>query len=217
MGPPGAIGPKGDKGDPASDDQQLSTDNTPGNLTISDGNMITINVNDSDASITNEIQTLSFSNNNLTISGIGGNTVALDQVNLSQSNLTQSSESRIYNINSQKLGFTNGDVGIGTSAPTSRLQVNGAFSTPIRTTVANTTLDANDYTLIMKQKNLVISLPDPNLCPGRLYVLVNISSGNNQTNMDYICNKGSFRSSLNRNKSIWLQSTGNTWQQINIQ
>jgi len=38
--------------------QTLSTDNTPGNISISGGNTITLNVNDDDADATNEIQTI---------------------------------------------------------------------------------------------------------------------------------------------------------------
>ena len=40
-----------------SDDQTLATNNTPGNISIEDGNSITLNVNDADADVTNEINT----------------------------------------------------------------------------------------------------------------------------------------------------------------
>ena len=41
----------------SSDDQTLATNNTPGNISIKDGNSITLNVNDADADVTNEINT----------------------------------------------------------------------------------------------------------------------------------------------------------------
>ncbi len=213
----GDTGPQGPEGDPATDDQTIATDNTPGNISIAGGNVLTINVNDPDSNAANEIQTLSISGNELSISGDGGNTVTFTQSNLAQANLTQGPETRTYDLNNQNLGFTNGNLGIGTTTPTSKLEVAGAFSTPIRSTLVSSSLDENDHTLIMRQKNLLITLPTPASCPGRTYVLVNISTGNNSTHIDYICNRGKPRNDLNRNKSIWLQSDGSIWQQINIQ
>lgn len=57
---------------PANQLQTLSTDNTPGNISISSGNTITLNVNDADASTTNELQTLSVAANTATLSNSGG-------------------------------------------------------------------------------------------------------------------------------------------------
>jgi len=57
---------------PANQLQTLSTDNTPGNISISSGNTITLNVNDADASATNELQTLSVAANTATLSNSGG-------------------------------------------------------------------------------------------------------------------------------------------------
>ena len=136
---------------------------------------------------------------------------------MASADLVQNAESRTYDINNQNLSFINGNVGIATSNPTSKLQVNGAFSTPIRSTLVSTTLNENDHTLIMKAKNLIITLPPPEQCIGRTYILVNISSGNNQTATDYTCNRGTPRDDLGKGKSIWLQSDGTTWQQTNIQ
>ncbi|WP_229732479.1 hypothetical protein [Muriicola marianensis] len=50
-----------------TDDQTLSTDNTPGNISIEDGNSITLNVDDADADATNEYNT-----------GVGMNAGALE-------------------------------------------------------------------------------------------------------------------------------------------
>ena len=57
---------------PANQLQTLSTDNTPGNISISSGNTITLNVNDADASATNELQSLSVAANTATLSNSGG-------------------------------------------------------------------------------------------------------------------------------------------------
>ncbi|MGC1515423.1 MAG: collagen-like protein, partial [Maribacter sp.] len=77
----GGNGPKGDKGDkgdqgpqgnPATDDQTLATTNAPGNISISEGNSITLNVNDNDADASNEIQVLSQSGTGISLSKGGG-------------------------------------------------------------------------------------------------------------------------------------------------
>ncbi|MET1260980.1 hypothetical protein ABV409_16690, partial [Flagellimonas sp. DF-77] len=43
----------------STDDQTVSTDGTAGNISIEDGNSITLNVDDADADATNEIQDIS--------------------------------------------------------------------------------------------------------------------------------------------------------------
>lgn len=57
---------------PANQLQTLSTDGSAGNISISSGNTITLNVNDADASTTNELQTLSVAANTATLSNSGG-------------------------------------------------------------------------------------------------------------------------------------------------
>ncbi len=57
----GVDGTQGPAGDPATDDQTLTTNNTPGDLSITGGNNIILNVDDADADAGNEIQDLQFS------------------------------------------------------------------------------------------------------------------------------------------------------------
>ncbi|RNC91558.1 MAG: hypothetical protein ED555_00005, partial [Allomuricauda sp.] len=58
----------------STDDQTVSTDGTAGNLSIEDGNSITLNVDDADADPTNEYNTgIGFDGANLTITDGGGN------------------------------------------------------------------------------------------------------------------------------------------------
>ncbi len=57
-----------------TDDQTLSTNATPGEISISGGNSITLNVDDADADPTNEYNTgLTFDGASVTVSDAGGN------------------------------------------------------------------------------------------------------------------------------------------------
>jgi hypothetical protein len=136
---------------------------------------------------------------------------------LTTTNITQEAEARTYDINNQSLGFINGRVGIDIADPSSTLHIGGAIAAPIRSTRQNTTLDGTDFTLVLKVANLVISLPSASSCPGRIYAIKNISKGNSTTRERYICNRGSRMNVIKKNKSLWIQSDGENWQQINIQ
>ncbi|MBT8211200.1 MAG: collagen-like protein, partial [Eudoraea sp.] len=135
--------------------------------------------------------------------------------NLALDNLVQDSETRTYDINNQKLGFTNGSIGVRTTSPSSALHLAGAIALPIRSISANTALDDNDHTVILAAKNLTITLPSAASCPGRLYIIKNTSSGNSQSSINYIDNNGSVDNKLNKGKIYWLQSDGTNWQQLN--
>ena len=55
-----------------TDSQTLSTNGTAGNISISGGNAISLNVNDADADSTNELQTINTAANTVTLSDGGG-------------------------------------------------------------------------------------------------------------------------------------------------
>ncbi len=117
-------------------------------------------------------------------------------------------------MNSRNLTFTNGQMGVGTSSPTSTLQSGGSFAASIRSTSTNTTLTAADFTLIMYNQNLLITLPAPSSCPGRIYILKNLSTGENNTSVSFITDNGSTDNRIRNNRIYWLQSDGTNWQQI---
>ena len=58
-------------------------------------------------------------------------------------------------MNSQNLGITNGQVGIGNATPNSTLQIAGSVSTAIRTTNVNTALGSSDFTLVTTDEDLI--------------------------------------------------------------
>ena len=117
-------------------------------------------------------------------------------------------------MNNQSLGFTNGKVGVGTASPTSVLHSAGSFASPIRTTTTNTTLDENDFTLILYGQDLIITLPSPNTCPGRMYIIKNLGDGDADTNMNYLKSNGDPETKIAKEKTYWLQSDGTNWQEL---
>ncbi|UAY52023.1 hypothetical protein [Ferruginibacter albus] len=70
-----------------------------------------------------------------------------------------------------------GNAGIGTSTPSSRLQVAGSMSLPIKVITAAYTPTSSDYTIIVdlksdSTKNITVSLPEASNCTGRIYRIV---------------------------------------------
>ncbi len=71
-------------------------------------------------------------------------------------------------------------VGFGTNAPKSTVDVNGSFATKL-TEVINPnsyTLDATHQTIVFRGTGGTISIPAANTCQGREYTLVNFATGN---------------------------------------
>ena len=64
-----------------------------------------------------------------------------------------------------------GNVGIGTTAPTSKLHVAGSVAKAIVAKTANYTAAATDYTILVtcSSANVTITLPAASGCSGRIY------------------------------------------------
>ncbi len=109
------------------------------------------------------------------------------------------------------------NVGINTPAPTSTLAVNGSVSVPYATPITDLTLTSAHYTVRRAVGCNTITLPAPNTCAGRLYVIINTSgSGSNVALVtpsgiifDDVTN--AVITSLAPNNRLTVQSTGGDW------
>lgn len=107
----------------------------------------------------------------------------------------------------------NGYVGIGTFYPTSNLTVNGSVAGTIRTMTSGT-VQSDDYTILVGGN---ITLPSPNGCNGRLYVLIN-NSTTTRTVTGTLRNAGANANitsisltNVDGRRSITVQSDGSVW------
>jgi hypothetical protein len=111
----------------------------------------------------------------------------------------------------------NGNVGVNTTGPNSKLEVNGSFANAIQIITANITLDEFDHTIIISSSvgagALTVSLPAASTCSRREYVIVNQNASTKTT--------GAYRDFTNAsvtavpaNGSITIQSDGTSWYRI---
>ncbi|MFD2726368.1 hypothetical protein [Hyunsoonleella rubra] len=103
-------------------------------------------------------------------------------------------------------------VGIGTTAPVSTLDVNGSFSADVSTTSGALTLDDTHHTVVLGG-NHNITLPVANTCDGRIYVIKNPTT-NSPAISSYNDLNGTATTTLQSQTTIWVQSDGTNWEQI---
>jgi hypothetical protein len=106
-----------------------------------------------------------------------------------------------------------GSLGIATTAPTSKLDVNGSVSMGIVTTTANLTLNETHYSVIITGGTPVITLPAASTCARRMYVIVNQTLGG-KTISTYKSFLGTDTTSVTGYSSITIQSDGTNWYRI---
>lgn len=141
--------------------------------------------------------------------------------------------SKVAQSSSLILGGTGTDavnVGIGTAAPNSTLQMLGSLSLSIKSITSDYLLGSSDYKILVRSTgtaDINISLPDPTTCIGRTYVIQNMNASGGGVKFNYnietgsgsVINSGtqtciqSFTtgSGYNAGNSITLQSDGTVW------
>ncbi|MDF4222376.1 hypothetical protein PXC01_12305, partial [Maribacter sp. M208] len=144
-GAPGATGPAGD---PATDDQTLATTGAAGQISITGGNAITLNVNDADSNASNELQTISRSGTNVILSN-GGGTVSIADNDNNSSNEIQTITSTDGSVTVTPNGINynlsvptaNGAETIVEAAPDTDISVTGTGTSADPYLIANTRPD----------------------------------------------------------------------------
>ncbi|WP_424001784.1 hypothetical protein [Maribacter sp. IgM3_T14_3] len=147
-GQTGPTGPTGPAGDPATDDQTLATTGAAGQISITGGNAITLNVNDADSNPSNELQTLSKSGTNITLSN-GGGTVSIADNDNNSNNEIQTITSTDGSVTVTPTGINynlsvptaNGAETIVEAAPDTDISVTGTGTSADPYLIANTRPD----------------------------------------------------------------------------
>ena len=112
-----------------------------------------------------------------------------------------------------------GNVGIGTTSPNSTLSVGGSVAVNFVTTNNNYTILATDYVVINTGNPAAAwTLPDPTLCAGRVYKLIN--HGNNAVTLSRSVTtaNGSTTTNLSNtagSNTMEIISDGSVWHLIN--
>ncbi|MEP2059431.1 MAG: collagen-like protein, partial [Maribacter litoralis] len=144
-GAPGATGPAGD---PATDDQTLATTGAAGQISITGGNAITLNVNDADSNASNELQTISRSGTNVVLSNGGGTVSIADNDNNSNNEIqTITSTDGSVTVTPSGINYNlsvptaNGAETIVEAAPDTDISVSGTGTSADPYLIANTRPD----------------------------------------------------------------------------
>ncbi len=134
------------------------------------------------------------------------------------SNNTANAKTRFgININTNEVPVDSGydDSQSGYNIANSTLQVQGSVATAITrvTGSGNYTLSEDNHTLIMLS-NRSLTLPTASSCTSRVYIIKN-NSGSSLTISSYNNQNNTSSTSITNNNTVWLQSDGVVWQQIN--
>ncbi len=96
----------------------------------------------------------------------------------------------------------------------STLQIEGSVSKSIlRLTGSGSFTLTEDHHTIILASNRNITLPSASSCTGRMYIIKNISGGN-RTVSTYRNQNNDNRTTINNNRTLWIQSDGTEWHQL---
>ncbi len=135
-------------------------------------------------------------------------------LNIYNSNGTLSGNRQV-SLGSNNLSFTGaGNIGIGTTSPTSKFHVVGSESKSVLSITSATTLDATHNIVIIPSGSLfTVTLPAASDVSGRMYRIVN-KVGSTKTIGSYVNMSGMTTTTLAANTTLTVVSDGTNWQQI---
>jgi hypothetical protein len=113
----------------------------------------------------------------------------------------------------------NGEVGIGTSAPNSTIQVNGSVAAALTSITASNntiTLGSGNYCVVYtgSTSGNTCNFPIASTCTGRIYVIINHSTGTLTTGSYYTSNSASL-GSVSAGGTLQIISDGTNWRKMN--
>jgi hypothetical protein len=124
------------------------------------------------------------------------------------------------NLNNFNATFSGtGNVGIGTTTPTSTLQITGSVAKSIRKVTADTNVGNADYTVMANctSGNITYTLPAANTCSGRMYVFIKTDASYNLLSFTPALKTGETVTlpAINYNTRLMVQSDGTDWWVVN--
>ncbi len=181
-----------------TDEQDISTNGNPGNISIDNGSTINLNVDDADASDTNEINT------RFEVNGLN--------LEIEDSNGTL--QVALADINNQVIVSTDSNNSI-TAGTDGGAYVDTTIK-PINSTNSDITVNNTHYTIILTSGGLFtpgsgVTLPTGGTLPNGKIIIIRNNSG---STVDII---GATAGSILDSTSLWVQYDGiaDVWQQIN--
>jgi hypothetical protein len=143
-----------------------------------------------------------------------GSAYANAVVNIYNNNSTLSGN-RVVTLNGNNLSFNgSGNVGIGTTTPSSTFHVVGSEAKSVLSITGNTTLNATHNIVIIPSGSLfTVTLPAASLSSGRMYRVTNKASSI-KTIGNYVDMSGLTKNTVTANTTLTVMSDGTNWQQI---
>lgn len=125
--------------------------------------------------------------------------------------LTATGSFNKYGVLISPTGFFNG---YGTSSPLSTSDVVGSVGVNITLSTGNLTLDATHATIIITSGTGTYTFPAASGATRRIYRIVN-QTGGARTTSAYLDKAGASQTTVGANASLYIQSDGSNWYQIN--